>query len=142
MGYTGHDRTEVLAARFREAFSCFDCYARQAFASAFGSVAQFVAQHRIKVRVSDLVPERRSFQFCLDDCHVTVSFAIEGLDQLECISECWMARVGRSEGIRSSTSLRTADRRWGEACLLMALHGFVLRWAESRCRRERLALSA
>ena len=142
MRNTGHDRTEVLAARFREAFCCFDRYARQAFASAFGSVAHFVAQHRMKVRVSDLVPEQRSFQFILDDCQVTISFSIEGIDQLECASECWMPRVGRSEGIRSTTSLRDADRRWGEACLLMVLHGFVLQWAESRCRREPLALSA
>ncbi len=137
MGHTGHDRSEALAARFREAFSCFDRYARQAFASAFGSVAQFVAQHRMRVRISDLLPDRRSFQFLMsDNARVTVSFAIEGLDELECTSECWLPRLGRSEGVRSTTSLREADRGWGEACLLMALHGFVTRWAESRPRRD------
>ncbi len=143
MGPTGHDRTEALAARFREAFSCFDRYARQAFASAFGSVAHFVAQHRMKVRISDVVPDQRSFQFVMpDDSRVTISFSIEGIDQLECTSECWLPRVGPSEGVRSTTSLRDADRRWGEACLLMALDGFVLRWSEAGRRRERtLALT-
>ena len=141
MGHTGHDRSEALAVRFREAFSCFDRYARQAFASAFGSVAHFVAQHRIRIRISDLIPDRRSFQFVMsDDARLTVSFAIEGIDRLECTSECWLPRLGCSDGVRSTASLRAADRRWGEACLLMALHGFVIRWAESRRRRELPAL--
>lgn len=140
MGTTGHDRTEVLAARFREAFSCFDRYARQAFASAFGSVARYVAQHRMKVRISDVVPDRRSFQFVIDDRnHVTVSFSIEGIDRLECSCEYWTAGLGRIEGVRSTTSLREADRRWGEACLLMALDGFIVRYTAARRHQEQPA---
>ena len=132
---SGHDRTEVLAVRFREAFSCFDRYARQAFGSAFGSVAHFAAQHRMKVRISNIVPDRRSFQFVIDDdSHVTISFSIEGIDRLECSSEYWMPGLGRVDGVRSTTSLREADRRWGEACLLMALDGFVIRHQASRRR--------
>jgi hypothetical protein len=138
MAFTGHDRTEVLAGRFREAFSCFDRYARQAFASAFGSVAHFVAQHRMKVRIGDIVPDRRSFQFAVPDgSRVTISFSVEGIDRLECTSQCWIPRVGSGGGVRSTTSLRDADRRWGEACMLMALDGFVLRWSAARRRRER-----
>jgi hypothetical protein len=140
MGTTGHDRTEVLAARFREAFSCFDRYARQAFASAFGSVTRLVAQHRMKVRISDVVPGRRSFQFVIDDRnHVTVSFSIDGIDRLECSCEYWTAGLGRVEGVRSTTSLRQADRRWGEACLLMALEGFILKCTAARRHREKAA---
>jgi hypothetical protein len=134
---TGHDRTEALAVRFREAFSCFDRYARQAFASAFGSVAHFAAQHRMKVRISDVVPDRRSFQFVMDDdSRLTISFALEGIDRLECSAEYWMPGLGRVDGLRSTTSLREADRRWGEACLLMALDGFVIRCLGNRCRQQ------
>lgn len=130
---TGHDRTEALAARFREAFSRFDRYAGQAFASAFGCVAHFVAQHRMKVRISNVVPGRRSFQFALPDgSRVTISFIIEGIDQLDSTSEYWIRSTGPSEGARSTTSLRDADRRWGEAYLLMALEGFGRRWVENR----------
>lgn len=132
MALTGHDRTKVSAARFHDAFSCFDRYAGQAFASAFGSVAHFVAQHRMKVRISDAVPGRRSFRFALPDgSRVTISCSIEGIDQLESTSECWMPQIGPGSGARSTTGLRDADRRWGEACMLMALDRSVRRWVEN-----------
>jgi hypothetical protein len=133
----GHDRTEVLARRFREAFSCFDRFSRGALASAFGSVAHFVAQHRMKVRISEVRHDRRSFQFLMaDNSYLLVAFAIDGIDVLECTSEGRIPSVGRFDGVRTTISLRAADRRWGEACLMMALDGFVLRCTEAARRRE------
>jgi hypothetical protein len=135
---TGHDRTEALASRFREAFECFDRFATGALASAFGSVAHLVAQHRMKVHISEVDQDRRSFQFVTDDgSYLVVRFTIGEIGALDCSSECWIPIVGPTEGVRTSASLGSADRRWGEACLLMALDSFLLKCTEARCRRDR-----
>ncbi len=97
----------------------------------------------MKVRISGIVPDRRSFQFVIDDDSLaTISFSIEGLDQLECSSEYWMPGLGRVDGVRTTTSLREADRRWGEACLLMALDGFVMRCLAGRRHHVRPGTTA
>jgi hypothetical protein len=117
--------------------SCLNRFLQDDLQAAYEGMGTFLGQWKYQTSVPQTQAGRRSFKFALtEDAYVLVTFRLDGIDTLECESEYGLPGVGRSPGSRWASSLRRADRVWGENCFQKALDGFITKLAEADSKKK------
>lgn len=111
--------------------SCFSRFVEEMLEPAVELMTGFLDRWHYQVTTPACDKGRQAYRFALtEDGYLLVWFRLEGLDTLECEYEYSLPGVGRTQGVRTTGSLRAADAEWVESCFQSALSDFVTKFLE------------
>ena len=126
-----------MGALHERSCAYFDRFARDVLEPGLISVSTFLGKWKLEVSLIQADMDRRCFRFALPEGgYVLVSFYLEGLYTLKSDYAFRFPGLGDITGVRTTTSLRSADKRWAASCLQMALSNFVMKSTEVKHRQE------
>ncbi len=131
------DFSKRMESLHAQSATCLERFLQEDLEAAFASFTNFLSQWKFQTSTPQTQAGRRAFKFALtEDAYVIVTFRLDGLDLVECESECSLPMVGRVPGTRVTTSLRKVDRQWGESCFQKALDALLAKLSEADLKKK------
>src|SRR5262245_50128568 len=111
----------------------FETIATELLDEIFREFSDFVRRCDMQPTVLPDQKAMRYYKFALcEDAYVMLYFRPRGVDQIESDYECFLPRLGKVPGVKSSTAARSTERAWAESCFRMALDDLITRFTEAR----------
>jgi hypothetical protein len=121
-------------ANLRESWTQqFEDIARNMLDPLFEKMAEFTRRCEMQASIVTEQTGLRLYKFALcEEAYVMLYFRPRGIDQIEGDYECFLPRVGKVNGVKSSSVATQADQKWAQQCFRMALDDLVTRFSEVR----------